>query len=197
MAIAVPGCGFRRLGSSCPWLHKTRCCSFSSSSSSHDFSVPTENSQPRPSYFPKRGQTLELVCESLAFKGKGVCKVSDTGFIVMCDRALPGERFLGRIIRKKGNYAELTEPLQLRLHDMIIVLIDVVIGALVGAETGPWTNTKTAPFAAIEVLTILGELLREEHRLASQFSIAQDAGGTKMVNVAYAAQSKGRSRSPP
>lgn len=24
----------------------------------------------------------------------------------MCDRALPGERFIGRITRKKGNYAE-------------------------------------------------------------------------------------------
>ncbi|CAH9145645.1 unnamed protein product [Cuscuta epithymum] len=56
--------------------------------------------------FPKRGQTLELICESIAFKGKGVCKVADTGFVVMCDRALPGERFLGRVTRKKDNYAE-------------------------------------------------------------------------------------------
>lgn len=66
----------------------------------------TEPSQPNKSYFPKRGQTLELVCESLAFKGKGLCKVADTGFVVMCDRALPGERFIGRITRKKENYAE-------------------------------------------------------------------------------------------
>ncbi|XP_058180864.1 uncharacterized protein LOC131299243 [Rhododendron vialii] len=58
------------------------------------------------SFFPKRGQTLELVCESLAFTGKGLCKVSDTGFVVMCDRALPGERFIGRVTRKKKNYAE-------------------------------------------------------------------------------------------
>ncbi|KAK6148787.1 hypothetical protein DH2020_016312 [Rehmannia glutinosa] len=57
-------------------------------------------------YYPKRGQTLELVCESLAFKGKGLCKVADTGFIVMCDRALPGEKFIGRVTRKKDNYAE-------------------------------------------------------------------------------------------
>lgn len=61
---------------------------------------------PSPSFFPKKGQTLELVCESLAFKGKGVCKVADTGFVLMCDRALPGERFIGRVSRKKGNYAE-------------------------------------------------------------------------------------------
>lgn len=57
-------------------------------------------------FFPKRGQTLELVCDSIAFKGKGVCKVADTGFVVMCDRAFPGERFLGRVTHKKDNYAE-------------------------------------------------------------------------------------------
>ncbi|XP_027341381.1 uncharacterized protein LOC113854546 [Abrus precatorius] len=61
------------------------------------------------SYFPKRGQTLELVCESLAFKGKGLCKVTQTGFVVLCDRALPGEHFIGRVTRKKGNYAEVTK----------------------------------------------------------------------------------------
>ncbi|KAJ8755977.1 hypothetical protein K2173_024522 [Erythroxylum novogranatense] len=61
------------------------------------------------SFFPKRGQNLELVCESLAFKGKGVCKVEDSGFILMCDRALPGERFIGRVTRRKGSYAEVTK----------------------------------------------------------------------------------------
>ncbi|XP_065867578.1 uncharacterized protein [Euphorbia lathyris] len=61
------------------------------------------------SYFPKRGQTVELVCDSLGFKGKGVCKVEDTGFVVMCDRALPGERFVGRVTRRKGSYAEVTK----------------------------------------------------------------------------------------
>ncbi|KAL2332304.1 hypothetical protein Fmac_019885 [Flemingia macrophylla] len=61
------------------------------------------------SYFPKRGETLELVCESLAFKGKGLCKVTKTGFVVLCDRALPGEHFIGRVTRKKGNYAEVTK----------------------------------------------------------------------------------------
>lgn len=38
-----------------------------------------------------------------------MCKVEDSGFIVMCDRALPGERFIGRVTRKKGNYAEVTK----------------------------------------------------------------------------------------
>ncbi|GAA0174408.1 RNA methyltransferase [Lithospermum erythrorhizon] len=58
------------------------------------------------SFYPKRGQILELECESLAFKGKGVCKVAETGFVLMCDRALPGERFLGRVTRKKDTFAE-------------------------------------------------------------------------------------------
>ncbi|CAI8583215.1 unnamed protein product [Vicia faba] len=40
---------------------------------------------------------------------KGLCKVTETGYVVMCDRALPGERFIGRITRKKGNYAEATK----------------------------------------------------------------------------------------
>lgn len=71
---------------------------------------PSNPKTPTPnSYYPKRGQTLELVCESLAFKGKGLCKVTETGFVVMCDRALPGERFIGRVTRKKGNYAEATK----------------------------------------------------------------------------------------
>lgn len=64
-----------------------------------------KNKKAKP-FFPKRGETLELVCESLAFKGKGLCKVEETGYIVMCDRALPGERFVGRVTRKKNNYAE-------------------------------------------------------------------------------------------
>ena len=57
-------------------------------------------------YYPKRGQILELVCESLAYKGKGLCKVAGTGFVVMCDRVLPGEKFVGRVTRKKDNDAE-------------------------------------------------------------------------------------------
>ncbi|XP_024037137.1 uncharacterized protein LOC18036212 isoform X2 [Citrus clementina] len=68
------------------------------------------------SYFPKRGQELELVCESLAYKGKGVCKVADTGFVVLCDRVLPGEKFIGRVTRKKGSYAEVTKLKTLSPH---------------------------------------------------------------------------------
>ncbi|XP_021749767.1 uncharacterized protein LOC110715494 [Chenopodium quinoa] len=79
------------------------------------------NSPPKPSnknasFYPKRGQTLELVCETLAFKAKGVCKVPETGFVLMCDRALPGERFLGRVTRKKGSYAEVAKVKTLSPH---------------------------------------------------------------------------------
>ncbi|KAJ4823678.1 hypothetical protein Tsubulata_027679 [Turnera subulata] len=69
-----------------------------------------------PSFFPKKGQTLELVCESLGFKGKGVCRVAETGFVVMCDRALPGERFIGRVTRRKGSLAEVTKQETLSPH---------------------------------------------------------------------------------
>lgn len=88
-----------------------------SSTISHDDSERAEQHEPPTSngfskqsqpYFPKRGQTLELVCESLAFKGKGLCKVADTGFVVLCDRVFPGERFVGRVTRRKGNYAEVS-----------------------------------------------------------------------------------------
>ena len=78
----------------------------------HTFSTAIEEPNKRnknrktKSLFPKRGETLELVCESIAFKGKGLCKVEDTGYVVMCDRALPGERFIGRVTRKKNNYSE-------------------------------------------------------------------------------------------
>jgi len=111
------------------WLHRFRCCSSSLAPlSPSEFSggnkaqkklndenntnVSNEKTAP---YYPKRGETVELVCESLGFKGKGICKVDGTGYVVMCDRALPGERFLGRVTRRKGSYAEVgfikTSPL--------------------------------------------------------------------------------------
>ncbi|KAA8529687.1 hypothetical protein F0562_034213 [Nyssa sinensis] len=45
------------------------------------------------------------------------------------------------------------------------------------------------PVPSLEVC--LGELLCEEQRLASQLGLAQNAGGSEMVNVAYAAQGRG------
>jgi predicted RNA-binding protein with TRAM domain len=58
------------------------------------------------SFFPKKGQDLEMVCESLAYKGLGLCKVVDSGFVVFCERALPGERLVARIIKKRKGFAE-------------------------------------------------------------------------------------------
>lgn len=57
-------------------------------------------------FFPKKGQDLEMVCESLAYKGLGLCKVVDSGFVVFCERALPGERLVARIIKKRKGFAE-------------------------------------------------------------------------------------------
>lgn len=65
------------------------------------------------SYFPKKGQDLELVCETLAFKGKGVCKVADTGFVVLCERALPGERLIARIVERKRGFAHVRQIFKL------------------------------------------------------------------------------------
>lgn len=105
-----------------PSLHRRRISISSFSSSIEQFeekpnSNPLTISKTEPNnnrsnnrkikqFFPKRGETLELVCESLGFKGKGVCKVEETGYVVMCDRALPGERFIGRVTKKKNNYSE-------------------------------------------------------------------------------------------
>ncbi|KAI4365698.1 hypothetical protein MLD38_021662 [Melastoma candidum] len=72
------------------------------------------------SYFPKENQVLELVCESLAYKGRGVCKVSDTGFVFFFDRPLPGERFPGRVTRRKGSYAEVTKLRMITPHRYIV-----------------------------------------------------------------------------
>ncbi|KAG6494472.1 uncharacterized RNA methyltransferase CT0009-like isoform X1 [Zingiber officinale] len=120
-AIAVfPSCGARRLNAR-PWLRAVRAASGSSASPSPSPLPPPSGidaivdapssgaAPPSRSFFPKRGQTLELVCESLAFKAKGICKAADSGFVLMCDRALPGERFLGRVSRKKDSYAEVTK----------------------------------------------------------------------------------------
>ncbi|KAG8380050.1 hypothetical protein BUALT_Bualt07G0153200 [Buddleja alternifolia] len=111
---AAPAGGVRLLHHPRPWLRSLRrpLSTLAASSIQQSEESTITATEPKPAttssntYYPKRGQTLELVCESLAYKGKGLCKVADTGFIVMCDRALPGERFVGRVTRKKDNYAE-------------------------------------------------------------------------------------------
>uniref|UniRef100_A0A2N9GWK5 TRAM domain-containing protein n=1 Tax=Fagus sylvatica TaxID=28930 RepID=A0A2N9GWK5_FAGSY len=107
----MPSHSLRHLSITRPWLRTIRSSLTTMASLAEDSTQAQtqQPSKPNNAYFPKRGQILELVCESLGFKGKGVCKVEDSGFIVMCDRALPGERFIGRVTRKKGNYAEVTK----------------------------------------------------------------------------------------
>ncbi|CAK9271874.1 unnamed protein product [Sphagnum jensenii] len=69
------------------------------------------------SFFPKKGQDLELECESLAYKGLGVCKVVETGFVVFCERALPGERLVARIVKKRKGFAEAYKLKTLSVHN--------------------------------------------------------------------------------
>jgi len=76
----------------------------------------------KKSFYPRKNQVVELVCESLAYKGKGICKIAESGFVVMCDRALPGERFLGRITRmKKGRFAEVKKLNTISPHNDSVV----------------------------------------------------------------------------
>ncbi|KAI3962515.1 hypothetical protein MKW92_030700 [Papaver armeniacum] len=136
MAV-LPNYGFRRLNSLLGF-HKNRTTSSSfycCASLSIEKKIKEEDEELQPSistnssstpktkpssFFPKKNQTLELVCESLGFKGKGVCKVEETGFVVMCDRALPGERFIGRVTRKKGSYAEVQKLKTITPHNDLV-----------------------------------------------------------------------------
>ncbi|RLN22528.1 hypothetical protein C2845_PM07G37430 [Panicum miliaceum] len=78
--------------------------------------APLPGSAPQGLY-PKRGETVELTCEALAFKGKGVCKVADSTFVLLCDGALPGERLLARVRRlRRGAFAEAAKLKTLEPH---------------------------------------------------------------------------------
>jgi 23S rRNA (uracil1939-C5)-methyltransferase len=52
----------------------------------------------------KKGQELELEIAQVAFGGRGVARVD--GMAVFVDQAVPGDRVLARIVRKKKSYAE-------------------------------------------------------------------------------------------
>ncbi|KAL0415149.1 UNVERIFIED_CONTAM: putative RNA methyltransferase BT [Sesamum latifolium] len=174
---AAPAGGVRLLHPR-PWLRnlgrRARPLSILAASSpiQHSEELTTTAAPPKPpnkdknslSYYPKRGQTLELVCESLAFKGKGLCKVADTGFVVMCDRALPGEKFIGRVTRKKDNYAE-----------VIFVRLKVVwwcIEWIVTLNAGEKLKTITPHWDNVE----------------APCEFASHCGGCKTQNLLYEAQ---------
>lgn len=52
----------------------------------------------------KKGSTLELKIEKLAFGGKGVAR--ENGFVLFVDGALPGQTVQARITKKRSGYAE-------------------------------------------------------------------------------------------
>ncbi|KAG6398028.1 hypothetical protein SASPL_139478 [Salvia splendens] len=136
MAAAVPSGGVHLLHPR-PWLRHLRRTArpisgiAASSRVDHAEELNSTAETPEPpmsrsaekdtaAYYPKQGQILELVCESLAYKGNGLCMVDGTGFVVMCDRVLPGEKFIGRGTRKKDNYAEVKKLETNRPHwDMV------------------------------------------------------------------------------
>lgn len=67
----------------------------------------------------KKGHTLELEIEQIAFGGKGLARVD--GMAVFVDQAVPGDRVAARIIKKKKSYAEarvfeLIEPSSFRVQ---------------------------------------------------------------------------------
>ena len=52
----------------------------------------------------KKGVEIELEVMDLAFGGKGIAKVE--GFAIFVEKAVPGDRVLARIVKKKKSYAE-------------------------------------------------------------------------------------------
>ena len=53
---------------------------------------------------PKKGETVELTIDSLAYGGKGVGR--HEGFVVFVERSLPGQRVVARITRRRKGFAE-------------------------------------------------------------------------------------------
>lgn len=67
----------------------------------------------------KRGQVIELTVSDIAFGGRGLAKVD--GLAVFIDKAVPQDRILARIKKKKKNFAEaqiqeIIEPSPLRIE---------------------------------------------------------------------------------
>ncbi len=52
----------------------------------------------------KKGNIVELEIVDIAFGGRGLAKVD--GFAVFVDQAVPGDRVMARVVKKKKNYAE-------------------------------------------------------------------------------------------
>lgn len=52
----------------------------------------------------RKGSELELLVDKLVFGGRALSRLD--GFVVLMDRALPGQKVHVRIVKKKANYAE-------------------------------------------------------------------------------------------
>ncbi len=52
----------------------------------------------------KKGQTIELQVDSLAFGGRGVARIN--GYVIFIDGGLPGQEVKVKIVRKKKDFAE-------------------------------------------------------------------------------------------
>ncbi len=67
--------------------------------------APDASSLPaRRQHVVERGQVLELEIEDLAFGGRSIARID--GFVVFVENALPGDRVLATIFRRKRQYAE-------------------------------------------------------------------------------------------
>jgi len=66
------------------------------------------------------GQDVELVCIALAYGGKGVCRLEDSGFVVFCEHALPGEKLVARIDAVKKKFAEAHKVSTIVPHDDLV-----------------------------------------------------------------------------
>jgi 23S rRNA (uracil1939-C5)-methyltransferase len=80
-------------------------------------STPPEPPPPPARPF-KKGETVELLVDDLAFGGRGITRVD--GFVLFIDGALPGDRVAARVTKRKAHYAEaraeaILEPSLLRV----------------------------------------------------------------------------------
>jgi 23S rRNA (uracil1939-C5)-methyltransferase len=79
----------------------------------------TSPEPPRPPGRPfKKGETIELKIDDLAFGGRGITRVES--FVVFVDGALPGDRVTAVVTKRKPHYAEarataIVEPSPLRV----------------------------------------------------------------------------------
>jgi 23S rRNA (uracil1939-C5)-methyltransferase len=61
---------------------------------------------------PRKGETLELEVEDLAFGGRGVARLD--GFVVFVEGGLPGDKVMAKVFKIRGNYAES------RIEDLLV-----------------------------------------------------------------------------